>query len=460
MASTASGGSSRGDTASAARTGHALRLESPPVPPPGAWEEDGKEDKVGKPGAAAGVAYAMADEQPSTSTPLSTDNHTYGTDAPNAPLLAPGASGRKSGTRHGSSVPVSSPSGLHAYDVTDSVREGAGAVAGGDDDGPDYGDPKVRLRRLEQLGLNREVLERGTPFMCGSVRGFVILCIALTALTCILLGYDIGVLSGAKIYIQRDFKLEDSQVELLVGILNFVSSVGGLFSGRLSDWIGRKKTVALACVIFLAGAAAMAAAPSYEVLMVGRIITGVGVGTGLTIAPLYMAELSPKRIRGALVSMNEVAINVGILLGFVAGYAFSGLSDNVSWRWMLGVGAVPPVIILLSLLIMPESPRWLVRHGRPEQALLVLLKTCDMTEAFETLAVLEDECLNTEEGSLRDIFFPDKSLRRLIIAGFGVTFFQQASGIEALVSAEGQRYMERKKWVQQEKEGRGTNKMD
>lgn len=179
----------------------------------------------------------------------------------------------------------------------------------------------------------------------------------------------------------------------------------------------------------------MAVAESYEVLLSGRIITGFGVGTGLAIAPLYMAELSPKRIRGALVSLNEVAINIGILLGFVAGYVFSGLDDNVSWRWMLGIGALPPLIILVSLLVMPESPRWLVKYGRSSEALLVLLKTCELSEALSTLEVLEEECRTTQYGSLRDIFRPDPTLRKLLIAGFGVSFFQQASGIEALVSA-------------------------
>jgi MFS family permease len=341
------------------------------------------------------------------STPFAGAGNSYGTDSagPDQALL---------GHEHATT--------LHSYEV----KPGAPA-------GVDYTDHKVQQRRLEQLGLGTHVIDRAPPFMCGPIRGFVLMCIMLTALTCILLGYDIGVLSGAKIYIKRDFDLKDNQVELLVGILNFVSSIGGLFSGRLSDRIGRKGTVALACVIFLLGAALMAFAKDYSMLMAGRVITGVGVGTGLTIAPLYMAELSPKKIRGALVSLNEVAINIGILLGFVAGYALSGLRVDLAWRLMLGLGAFPPIIILLSLLIMPESPRWLVRHGKPDRALMVLLKTCDITEAFETLAVLEDECLNTVEGTIMDIIRPGKTLGRLIIAGFGVTFFQQASGIEALV---------------------------
>lgn len=104
--------------------------------------------------------------------------------------------------------------------------------------------------------------------------------------------------------------------QLLVGILNFVSGAGGLVSGKLCDGIGRKKTVGLASVIFLIGAALMAFANGYIMLLMGRIVTGLGVGTGLTIAPLYTAELSPKKLRGALVSMTEVSINIGMYDSF------------------------------------------------------------------------------------------------------------------------------------------------
>lgn len=180
----------------------------------------------------------------------------------------------------------------------------------------------------------------------------------------------------------------------------------------------------------------MALAGSYEVLIVGRVITGIGVGTGLTIAPLYMAELSPKRMRGALVSLTEVSINVGVLLGFVMGWALSGLDVTVSWRVMLGLGCVPPVGIALGLITMPESPRWLVAQGREDDALVVLCKTCPPEEAKATLALLREETA-VDSGRISSWFdmFHLRNARqsRLVLAGMGVCFFQQASGLEALV---------------------------
>eukprot|EP00049_Salpingoeca_infusionum_P006999 m.113861 g.113861 ORF g.113861 m.113861 type:complete len:585 (-) comp13529_c0_seq2:2087-3841(-) len=268
---------------------------------------------------------------------------------------------------------------------------------------------------------------------------FVILCIGLTGLTSILLGYDIGIMSGAKLFIKRDMHLTDRQVELMVGILNFVGSFGGLIAGKLSDMVGRKRTVALACAIFILGTALMAFAGQYSVLMAGRIITGIGVGCGLTVAPLYMAELSPKRVRGALVSFNEVAINLGILLGYIGGYAFADLEcilqpDHKAWRWMLGVGIIPPLIILLALFIMPESPRWLVQHGQCASALTVLQRTCGEREAKTALAAIQSETSKHSSARVRDLCLDTSvTTRQLLLAGLGIAFFQQASGIEALV---------------------------
>lgn len=269
--------------------------------------------------------------------------------------------------------------------------------------------------------------------LSGSVNELVIRCMAVAAMTSLLLGYDQGVMSGAKLYIAEDLSLSEWQVQLLVGILH-VSAVGALFAGWMSDRLGRKMTVAVACVVFLIGGLMMSCALDYNVLMIGRVITGVGVGTGLTIAPLYMAELSPKAVRGALVSLNEVSINVGVLLGFIAGWAFSGLGKHESWRWMLGMGCLPPVVIGFFLLGMPESPRWLVKQGRREEALLILQQTCGQKEAEETLESLAQESKEEEHSSWRLLFRPpEPGMSKLVLAGIGVAIFQQASGLEALV---------------------------
>ena len=124
---------------------------------------------------------------------------------------------------------------------------------------------------------------------------------------------DIGVMSGAAIYIKRDFKLSDVKVEILVGILNLYSLLGSAAAGRTSDWIGRRLTIVFASAIFFAGALLMGFSTNYAFLMVGRFVAGVGVGYALMIAPVYTAEVSPASSRGFLTSFPEVFINAGVL---------------------------------------------------------------------------------------------------------------------------------------------------
>ena len=169
---------------------------------------------------------------------------------------------------------------------------------------------------------------------------------------------DVGVMSGAVIFIREDLKISEVQVEILVGILSIVSLLGSLGGGRTSDIIGRKWTMALAAVVFQTGGLTMTLAPSYAVLMIGRFLAGIGIGFGVMISPIYIAEISPNSTRGSLTTFPEIFINVGILLGYVSNYAFSGLSAHISWRIMLAVGILPSVFIALALFIIPDSMRW------------------------------------------------------------------------------------------------------
>ncbi|BBH09428.1 polyol/monosaccharide transporter 5 [Prunus dulcis] len=193
---------------------------------------------------------------------------------------------------------------------------------------------------------------------------FAIVCATLACMTSILLGYDIGVMSGANIFIKDDLKITDVQVEVLAGTLNIYSLIGSGLAGVTSDWIGRRYTIVLSGTIFFIGAILMGVAPGYGLLMFGRFVAGVGVGYGLMIAPVYTVEISPALSRGFLTSFPEVFVNVGILLGYVSNYAFSKLPVHMGWRFMLGLGAIPSIVLVVGVLAMPESPRWLVMKGR------------------------------------------------------------------------------------------------
>eukprot|EP00253_Pinus_taeda_P011130 PITA_11130 len=295
-----------------------------------------------------------------------------------------------------------------------------------------------------------------------SMNKYVIACAVLASMNSILLGYDVGVMSGAIIFIQEDLVITEVQEEVLVGSLNIISLVGAAIAGRTSDAIGRRWTMALAALIFLMGAAVMGLAPSFLQLMGGRLLAGVGVGFALMIAPVYTAELAPASSRGALTSLPEIFINVGILLGYISNYFLSGLPAHLSWRLMLGLGVFPSLLLGLGVLAMPESPRWLVMQNRIPEAMVVLSRTSDdQAEADARLAQIMDaagvqgnddahqsgghegtslDISNSPdaqkshgEGVWLELLRPTPLVRRLLIIALGIQFFQQASGIDATV---------------------------
>lgn len=288
---------------------------------------------------------------------------------------------------------------------------------------------------------------------------FVIACAVLASTNSILFGYDVGVMSGAVIFIKKDLKISDVQEEVLIGSLNIISLLGSGLAGRTSDAIGRRWTMALAAFIFLVGALVMAVSPSFAWLMVGRSVAGIGVGYALLIAPVYTAEVAPAASRGSLTCFPEIFINVGILIGYIANYALQGLPPHLNWRVMIGLGAVPPLFLGIAVLMMPESPRWLLMRGRNEDAMKVLLRTSvDQAEASERLEQIVEgiqyakqnalvhessnpkktsnpnkTSKNDGEGKWRELYKPSKAIRRMLIIALGIQFFQQAGGIDATV---------------------------
>ncbi|KAL3341580.1 hypothetical protein AABB24_025898 [Solanum stoloniferum] len=276
-------------------------------------------------------------------------------------------------------------------------------------------------------------------------------CSLLASMTSVLLGYDTGVMSGAVIYIKEDLKISDVQIEILVGTINIYSLVGAAIAGRTSDWIGRRYTIILASLIFFVGALLMGFAPNYWFLMFGRFVAGIGVGYALMIAPVYTAEVAPASCRGFFTSFPEVFINGGVLLGYISNYAFSKLPTKLGWRFMLGIGVIPSVLLGIGVLAMPESPRWLVMQGRLEDAKRALDRISDTLEESKTrladikeAAGIPQDCQDDivsvtrqsshGSGVWRELFLhPTPTVRHILIAAIGIHFFQQASGIDAVV---------------------------
>ncbi|PKU87085.1 polyol transporter 5-like [Dendrobium catenatum] len=268
---------------------------------------------------------------------------------------------------------------------------------------------------------------------------YALICSLLASMTSVVLGYDLAVMTGASLFIQDDLKISDTELEILAGIISFYSLIGSLAAGRTSDWIGRRYTMLMATTIFFTGSILMGSATNYAFLMCGRFVAGIGVGYALMIAPVYTAEISPASARGFLATFPEIFINVGVLSGYISNFALSGLPEHISWRVMFLVGAIPPILIFAGVLIvMPESPRWLVMQGRLEEAAAVLAKTSDSPEEAalrleEIKSAAADEEHGHGKGVWRELLLrPTPVVRRIVIAAVGIHFFQQASGMDTV----------------------------
>lgn len=181
--------------------------------------------------------------------------------------------------------------------------------------------------------------------------------------------HNIGVISGALLYIREDFDEVDKKTwlqETIVSMAVAGAIIGAAIGGWMNDALGRKKSILIADVVFFVGAIVMAAAPVPWVIIIGRIIVGLGVGMASMTAPLYISEASPHRIRGALVSTNGLLITGGQFLSYLINLAFTKTPGT--WRWMVGVAGLPAVVQFILMLSLPESPRWLYRD--------VTLKPC------------------------------------------------------------------------------------
>jgi MFS family permease len=261
--------------------------------------------------------------------------------------------------------------------------------------------------------------------------------VAAASICSVLLGYDIGVISGAIVLVKEEFSLSTEQVEICTSSLNGAAAVGSILGGKLSETLGRKYSMAITSVIFMIGSIVMALSTGMYSMLAGRIVAGIGVGAAIVISPMYIAELVPPSIRGRLVSCNEISINVGILLGYIANYSLLGSAND--WRWMLAMGFFIAVLLLLMIIAMPESPKWLALKGRDVEALRVLvLLTGSKKEAKRQLEVSRrgngatynesGEQEGVGEAGWDEIWHPTPPVARMLTAGIGIGLLQQITG--------------------------------
>lgn len=257
---------------------------------------------------------------------------------------------------------------------------------------------------------------------------WVVMVGVVTALAGLLFGYDQGVISGALHFIKQDFDLSTTLVETITSWVTLGALFGALAGGALADRIGRRGAGMLAGLLFAVGALTQALAPDTPVLVLGRLVIGIGVGVASVAAPLYAAEMAPTRVRGRMVTIYQLAITVGI---FVAYLADDLLSETGDWRLMLGLAAVPGVLLVVGMLVVPASARWLVEHGRRQEARESLGKVEPALDPDASIAALKTEIAHEQRASWGEVF--GSANRSALWVGVGLAIFQQVTGINAII---------------------------
>jgi sugar porter (SP) family MFS transporter len=250
------------------------------------------------------------------------------------------------------------------------------------------------------------------------------------ALGGVLFGYDTGVISGALLFIPNDFKLTPFLQGAIVAGLLLGAMIGAALAGRLSDRLGRRRLIIIAAVVFTVGALLAALAPTVWVLIAARVIIGLAVGSAALVVPLYLSEIAPTEVRGAITSLNQMMIVCGILAAFVVNAILASSGD---WRLMLGLAAVPSIILLVGMLFMPETPRYLVHAGEEETAHKVLEDLPGDERPEERIGEIREVDSEEEGQTGLAALWQAKWVRPALLVAAGLAVFQQLVGINTII---------------------------
>jgi sugar porter (SP) family MFS transporter len=264
-------------------------------------------------------------------------------------------------------------------------------------------------------------------------RHFYVLFVCVTAaLGGFLFGFDTAVISGANLFIQPYFDLTDWQFGGVVSSMLLGCAFGAAIAGKPGDLYGRKTILLITAVMFGISAVGSALANSVAVFVLYRLIGGIAVGSASMMAPVYISEIAPAHLRGRLVSLNQLTIVLGISAAFWSNHFLSGLPEEVGWRWMLGVEAIPAGVFLLLLFTVPESPRWLMMRGQTSKARRFLMRILSEEEALR--AELEIREKTPEHGKKISFFsLVRKPYSRIVGMGVVLAIMQQVTGINIVM---------------------------
>jgi SP family galactose:H+ symporter-like MFS transporter len=256
---------------------------------------------------------------------------------------------------------------------------------------------------------------------------FVVVVAAVAAIAGLLFGYDTGVISGALLFMKQDLHLSATLQEVVTSTVLVGAVIGAIVGGWLADRFGRRRVIIAAAVMFALGAIGTALAPTVPLLIAGRIVVGVAIGVVSLTAPMYISEMAPPKMRGSLVSFNQFALTLGIVISYLVDYA---LSNAGAWRWMFGLAAIPATILGAAMIFMPDSARWLVSQGRAEGARGVLERIRDTQQVDDELQeIKKSERVQTSE--LSELLKP--GVRPALVVGIGLAIFQQVTGINTVI---------------------------
>jgi SP family galactose:H+ symporter-like MFS transporter len=246
----------------------------------------------------------------------------------------------------------------------------------------------------------------------------------------LLFGYDQGVISGALDGIDKTFHPSTIVTEIITSWVTLGAMVGALLAGVLSERLGRRVTILLAALIFVVGALLEALAPDTAVLVVGRLVLGAGVGVASVAAPLYGAENAPARVRGRFVSLYQMAITVGIFLAYFADYLLLSAGKD-AWRFMLGISAIPAVLLLVAMWPLGDSARWYLRVGRRAEAESVIRKVDPAADVDAEVAAIQVAITTDSQATWGEVFA--KEWRRPLVVASVLAVLQQLTGINAII---------------------------
>lgn len=264
--------------------------------------------------------------------------------------------------------------------------------------------------------------------------GYVYLISIVAAVGGLLFGFDIAVIAGAIPFINRHFSLTASQLGVAVSAVAFGCMLGASVAGFISDRIGRKKVLIMAAVLFVISSIWTAIPSALLEFIIARFLSGVAIGLASPVSPVYIAEVAPARIRGRLVTLNQLAITFGMLVAYaidwlMASHGTPEWRDKYAWRWMFASGVLPSVLFLIALFLVPESPRWLAKRGLTDKARAILTSVDGEDHARQEMAEIQD-AIQHEEASLGQLF--RRPFIMPMIIGMLVMIFSQACGLQAV----------------------------